>query len=178
MGGREQVLPRAREVEIVVQELPDEVLVYDLKRHKAHCLNQSAAFVWRRCDGRTSVAEMARLLGEELRAPVSEEVVWLALDRLGKARLLEGRAPEWLGPGLSRREVVRKLGLGAAVALPLIISVTAPTAAQAQTVLLGQGAPCSTSAQCSTRCCRRVCNTPSPGCGPFCQTPAAGFPCL
>ena len=55
-------LPEARREDIVVQELPDETLVYDLKRHKALCLNRAAGLVWKHCDGRTSVAEMAVLL--------------------------------------------------------------------------------------------------------------------
>ncbi len=29
----------SRRDELVVRELPDEVLVYDLRQHKAHCLN-------------------------------------------------------------------------------------------------------------------------------------------
>ena len=33
------LMPRARQDELVVEELPDETLVYDLKRHKARCLN-------------------------------------------------------------------------------------------------------------------------------------------
>ena len=46
----------ARHDELVVQELPDEVLVYDLRKHKAHCLNQTAAFVWNHCNGQASAA--------------------------------------------------------------------------------------------------------------------------
>ncbi len=35
--------------DLVMKEMPDEVLLYDLKQHKAHCLNQAAALVWRYC---------------------------------------------------------------------------------------------------------------------------------
>jgi hypothetical protein len=45
--------------------VPDEVLIYDLKQHKAHCLNKTAALVWNHCDGETSVSEMATLLQKE-----------------------------------------------------------------------------------------------------------------
>lgn len=34
-----QSTPLARREELVVPELADEVLVYDLRQHKAHCLN-------------------------------------------------------------------------------------------------------------------------------------------
>ena len=52
--------PMARQNGLVVQEMPDEVLVYDLDSNKAHCLNQSAAFVWRSCDGDKSVMDIVR----------------------------------------------------------------------------------------------------------------------
>lgn len=54
-------IPRSREAGLVVQELHEEALVYDLERHKAHCLNQIAARVqnqptildgWRACEDR------------------------------------------------------------------------------------------------------------------------------
>ena len=50
--------PMARQNGLVVQEMPDEVLVYDLDTNKAHCLNNSAALVWRACDGTNSVADI------------------------------------------------------------------------------------------------------------------------
>jgi hypothetical protein len=57
-----QPLPFARTHQLIVQEVPDEVLVYDLDRHKAHCLNRTSAIVWKHCDGKTTVAEAKRLL--------------------------------------------------------------------------------------------------------------------
>ena len=128
------MVPRAREDRLVVRELPDEVLVYDLDRHKAHCLNRTAALVWRHCDGQTTVAEMARLLQKEWNAPVDEAVVRLALDRLGRAHLLRERVSPPPGPArLSRREVMRRLALvgGLSVLLPVVMSIVAPTAVQA-----------------------------------------------
>src|SRR4051812_27187471 len=80
--------PKARADGLVVQELMDEILVYDLVRHRSHCLNRTAALVWRHCDGSSSVPEMARRLHQELGAPVGEEAVWLALNRLSRAHLL------------------------------------------------------------------------------------------
>src|ERR1044072_5130817 len=103
----------ARQEDLVVQELPDEVMVYDLKRHKAHCLNKTAAFIWHHCDGQTTAAEMARLLGQDAGSPVDEEVVWYALDKLGKAELLEGKLQLPVKDGLSRRRMMRRLGVGA-----------------------------------------------------------------
>src|SRR5438132_1151839 len=83
-------MPRSRNEQLVVQQLSDETLVYDLDRHKAHCLNEPAAVVWSLCDGRTTVAEAAKVLHERLGIPADEQVVHLALNQLGKARLLDG----------------------------------------------------------------------------------------
>lgn len=146
--------PAARASGLVVRELPEEVLVYDLERHKAICLNRTAALVWKRCDGRTSVGEMSRLLTKELGAPVGEELVWLALDGLGHDHLLEGKPvarPATLA-GMSRREMMRRLGIAAAVALPLVSSIVAPTAAEAASCL-PTNAGCTTSAQCCSGVC-------------------------
>ncbi|MBI3989058.1 MAG: PqqD family peptide modification chaperone [candidate division NC10 bacterium] len=122
----------------MVQELPDEILVYDLTRHRAHCLNQTAALVWRHCDGQTTVAEMATLLQNELNIPADEAVVWLALDRLGKAHLLKERMTPPTTARYSRREFVRRLALvgGFSVLVPAVSSVIAPTAAQAATCVV------------------------------------------
>src|SRR5436309_937047 len=84
-----QTLPSARSGQLVVRELPDETLVYDLERHQAHCLNSTSAFVWKYCDGKTTVVEMTRLLSRELAAPVDDDVVWLALGQLRRLHLLE-----------------------------------------------------------------------------------------
>ena len=149
-------LPVAREEEILVQELPDEVLVYDLRRHKAHCLNHTAALIWKLCDGRRTAAEVAVATGRELKARVDERVVWHALEQLGKASLLEQRVtlPTQM-EGLSRRQMMKQLGVGAAIAIPLITSIIAPTAAQAASNL-PNGTPCTASRQCVSGCCRKT----------------------
>ena len=60
-----QVLPRARNRELIIREMPDEVLVYDMDRQKAHCLNHTSAFIWKHCDGKRTVKEMALLFERE-----------------------------------------------------------------------------------------------------------------
>jgi hypothetical protein len=124
----------ARKTDIVVQEMPEEVLVYDLKSHQAHCLNPTAAFVWDHCDGQTTAAEIAALMEKEWRKPIGEDVVWLALQQLNKAKLLQGPLVRPDGEArVSRRAIMRNLGLGAAATLPLVISLIAPSAAMAAT---------------------------------------------
>lgn len=148
-----QLKPCARVDGIVVQTLPDEVLVYDLERHKAHCLNHTAARIWNYCDGQTCVTDLVQSLEGEMHTPVPEEVVWLALQQLGKARLLV--EPIDVPPGgdkVSRREVMRRLGWGVVVALPLVTSIVVPTAVEAASCL-STGSVCSTGAQCCSGVC-------------------------
>jgi len=179
-------LPEARREGIIRKEVDGELLVYDLTRDKAHCLNESAAAIWKRCDGRTSVKEIAASLAKEVGATVDERVVWLALADLRRSHLLEeprdknqrtretgqptlGADESGVEPphskkkrktspwpqamlGMSRREAVKRIGLGAAIALPVVISITAPTPAHAAS-LLSSGSPCSTSAECASGTC-------------------------
>src|ERR1041384_5917464 len=80
--------PLARTDNLIVRELPDEVLVYDLERDKAHCLNSTAALIWRHCDGRTTISELARKLARDTSAPIDEQMIWFALKQLNKDHLL------------------------------------------------------------------------------------------
>jgi hypothetical protein len=129
--------PLAIRDSLVVKEVADETLVYDLKRHKAHCLNRTAALVWSYCDGRTTAVEMASRLGATAGAPVDEAIIWLALDALQKADLLEAGERSSPGPGRRpRREMLRRLGsAGLAIGLPAVISIVAPTAGEAATAV-------------------------------------------
>ena len=153
MKSGEQSVPRARQEGLLVQELPDELLVYDRIRHQAHCLNQTAALVWKYCDGTTNINQLTRILSNETDSTVDEEFVFLAFDQLAKAHLLQGEQRKWPETsGISRREVIRRIGTAAAVALPLVSSITAPEAVQAATCTVSGGA-CTTSAQCCTLVC-------------------------
>jgi hypothetical protein len=157
-------IPRARREGLVIQELPDEVLVYDRERDKAHCLNQTAALVWGYCDGKTTVPTMARHLERDLKTTtVDEKIVWYALNQLSKDHLL---ADDFVAPamlsGMSRRQMVRVMGVAAVIALPLVTSIIAPTPAQAATCL-ATGSSCSSGAQCCSNQCPATPGACSPG---------------
>lgn len=119
----------------MVQEMPGEVLVYDLSSHSAHCLNETAAFVWNHCDGSTKPAKIAALMSKKWQKQVSEDVVWHALKHLRKANLLtEPQAWQADRMDSSRRAAVRKLALATAIAVPMVTSIVSPTAAAAASV--------------------------------------------
>jgi coenzyme PQQ synthesis protein D (PqqD) len=151
--------PIARKSSLIVKELPTETLVYDLDTDQAHCLNETAARVWKNCDGQRDVAELRRLLEKETNASVPEEVVWLALDQLEKFKLLDKAPAQSFFSGMNRREVVKRIGISA-LALPVIISIVAPDA-KAQGSLLPPGACCTNGNQCQSGTCNQggPCNT-------------------
>jgi len=159
----ESYAPRARQEDLVIEGLDGETLVYDMRTHKAHCLNHTAALVWSHCDGHTTVEEMAKALENELREPVRAEVVWEALVQLTKAQLLANHLPRSTAQqAMSRRAVMRRIGLGAAIALPLVTSILAPTAAEAVTCHVAGGScsglgDCCTGCTCSGSTCVGVC---------------------
>jgi hypothetical protein len=103
--------PRKRTRDLVAQQFDTELLLYDLRDHRAHCLQPTAARVWKMCDGqksRTSLSQALHLSLAEIDA---------ALDQLASAGLVEYRLP-------SRRKFL------AAAAIPLVVSIVTPAAAQ------------------------------------------------
>ena len=140
--------PKARKEEIVVQRLADEVLVYDLKRHKAFCLNETAALIWKHCDGKTDPARLTEILEQERGTPIDEDVLWLGLEQLSRSNLLEKPQESPLAkPKISRRDLIRRIGISAAIILPLVMSITAPVAAQTATCVPA-GGMCSMNSDC------------------------------
>lgn len=149
------VKPIARKNGLVVQESSGEVLVYDLETNKAHCLNESAATVWRKCDGNNSIRDLADSFARDFDEKVSDDFIWLAIDQLNDLNLLESKVKSESG-GLNRREVIRKIGLATVVALPLIASLAAPTsvfAAASCSCTAGSPGPCAGTACPSTVNC-------------------------
>lgn len=149
--GAPEPLPRARQAGVLVREVAGETLVYDLDRHRAHCLNATTAAVWRSCDGASTLAEAAAVLRRELGIPADERVVLMALAQLRRARLLEGAPPERQKGAfgrVTRRDLMTRLGL-AALSVPLLTTIDAPAAAAAAS------RPCVPNSQCAANPCNR-----------------------
>lgn len=148
-------MPHARKSGLIVKEVDGEILIYDQERNKAHCLNQTAAQVWKYCDGKTTLAATCDGLTQELNAPVDEQLVRYAVEQFSADHLLETQVemPAFMIPGMNRRQMVRTLGFAAAVAVPLVSSIIAPTPAQAATCL-----PSTSACTASAECCSNLCN--------------------
>jgi hypothetical protein len=132
------MFPRKREEGLIIHELGEETLIYDLKRHRAYSLNRTAAIIWRYCNGQTPRAQMKELLSRELGRDIEDWVLELALLRLDRAHLLQwdGSKGEAINP--VRRHALKRVGKLAVAGslsalLPIVRAVVAPTAAQATT---------------------------------------------
>lgn len=146
--------PVSRKAQIVVQELEDEVLIYDLNSNKALHLNQTSAMVWQLCNGKNTAARISHLISVKLKTLISEDTVWLAINDLKRNNLLENGAElNDHFAGMTRREAVKKVGLASMVMLPVVSSIVVPSAAMAQSTLLGFNMACTSSAQCASMNC-------------------------
>lgn len=125
-------LPQAKNTDLVVQDLGKELLVYDLLTHQAYQLNETSMIVFNACDGKTTFDQL------KAQHKYTDEIIFLALDGLKRENLL---TDDFVSPiaGVSRREVIRKVGLASIVALPAISMIVAPQALQAASGCVNPG---------------------------------------
>jgi len=153
MASSSGFIPRRRPRGLLTEHLEGEVLLYVEPSHRAFCLNPAAARVWESIDGVRDVAAIAR------QASVDSELVGSTLREMGEAGLLV-ETPDLPRVDLSRRRLLRA-GL---VAIPLILAITVPRAAEAAsncTPGVPNGPPCSP----TTPCCSGICNEALGTCG-------------
>lgn len=132
--------PVARVEDLVVTDAGTDTLVYDLRTHRAHSLDEYSTRLWRLCDGSRDVGAIAaalaapRVVGEPsalVDPELAERVVEYALERLSGAGLLR-EAPAF-DSRLSRRELLRRgAAAGLTLAVPAVLSVVAPSTLQSQ----------------------------------------------
>jgi hypothetical protein len=161
--------PRARNQGLLVRDLGDEVVIYDLQSHRSHCLNRTAALVLRACDGQRTVGVIASHVERELRRPADEDLVRYTVRRLHDARLLDPGSGE--AATLTRRQLARRIGQAAL--LPVVISLLAPRPSEAATCQPGcptcncagqpNGTTCWNGVDCTSYvCCNGSCVPPGP----------------
>jgi hypothetical protein len=182
----QNLTPLARKANLVIQELDNEILIYDLKINKVFSLNETSALVWQFSDGSRSTAEIAQVISQTLKLPIKEDFVWLALSQLGKEKLLDNEIPVNF-QGSTRREVIKRIGLASMITLPMISTLIAPAALHAQSTNCGTtpnialGCSCvvgglANSSNCASQCCNFV-NAGLPGVCVVRQTVANGGSC-
>ena len=140
-------LPKCRTKDIIIKQLDDETLIYDLKTHEAICLNEAASAIYKDCDGSLSIEDLCDLHGEF--------ETTTALAKFHKADLIEDGFD--IPSLVSRRDALRKITggarLGMAVAsIPAMATIAVPTAAQAASCL-GAESPCVNGSVCCSQLC-------------------------
>jgi hypothetical protein len=115
---------------LLVERCESELIVFAPGSNEAHSLNETASRVFELCDGVTTRGQIVEALAVA-GLPADEAVVDLALADLSEASLVIDDA----GPdtSLTRRLVIRKLGLSATAAamLPIVETIfVQPAAAQ------------------------------------------------
>jgi hypothetical protein len=156
---------------LVVRSVGSETVVYDPRTHKAHCLGPEAAAVWRECDGHRSASEIAERVHLASGEPLDETSVAVALRRLERAGLVDGRVSRTAGSlernerghVAGRRAALRRVAALAGLTV-LSLAVPTPEAAAAtctRTPLqtCQQSAECCPSAGGTAYCCANVGST-------------------
>ena len=130
----ENIKPKTRGDNIVIQKVEDEMLIYDLTTNEAFCLNETSALVYELCDGDRLVDEIAFEMSRQIETPIDADFVWFAVVQLAERGLLKRGEIENVS-GMSRRKLIRKIGLTSLAVLPMIGLVVAPSATNAQSCL-------------------------------------------
>ena len=131
--------PKSRHTGLLIDHVGDETIVYDEERHEAHSLNRVASVVWEGSDGQRTIPQLASLVADKLGIAANDSIVEYALDELARVHLLEN-GPDG-GEQVSRRDALRRMSFAgaAAVALPVVLSLAAPTPAMAASGQNAQG---------------------------------------
>lgn len=178
-----QIYPKLKDHNLVVQEFAKELLIYDLNKNKAYCLNETSAMIWQECDGANSILEISQKVSRKLKNEVSENIVWIAISQFKVDNLLDNNEQFTIPfDGLKRREIIKRIGISSIIALPIISSIVVPTATQAQSVACAficvppnnlnnvnpNGCPCAVNGDCTGDCSGGICinGTNIPICAP------------
>jgi hypothetical protein len=113
-----------------VETLHGELCIYEWTTKTVHALNPAAARVWEMCDGNTTVDDMTAAVRRDLDAPGARAIVEHALTQFDRAGLLEPGTLAGVEPQVSRRALLRRIGVAAAI--PVVTSIVAPTPLAAQ----------------------------------------------
>jgi hypothetical protein len=151
--------PAARAEGLLIEQVGNETVVFDVETKEAHCLKGLASVVFTLADGTTSAEDLALAAGEKLSEPVSYAQVQEAITQLEACALLD--TPLLVRDGLSRRDLVKKagyIGAAGAAASPLITSIMTPASALATDSSIPSGCSgCGQNQDCvSNHCCQGV----------------------
>jgi hypothetical protein len=148
----QKVYPKAREDNLLATSVGDETVIYDQLTNEASCLNTVTATVWAACDGENTLSDLLDIVRQAGFQDASEDLVILAINELAEARFLQEtpQASSSKKRDKSRRDVLRTLGKSAAIAIPVIstISIQPAVAGLSPIPCSPNGSPCGIGGTC------------------------------
>jgi Coenzyme PQQ synthesis protein D (PqqD) len=152
--------PKAKRRDLIVEKAGNELVVYDLERVRAHCLNEAASQIWQLCNGKRTAEQIAARMTIDLDSTSRLIVVRDTIAQLERLGLVEDADSNVIR--MSRRDLARKIGIGiaAGLALPLITSIVAPSPANAASCAK-TGQSCATLPCCLTGALKFCCSSGS-----------------
>lgn len=120
--------PKAIRDRFFAEDLGEETVVFNAASREARSLNATASYVWRQCDGRTSVEEIGSRVSDRFGVSEGSDIATLAVEELRQAGMLEIRSfDKALKTTVSRRALLGKLAaVGALVPLVSVAQQTQP----------------------------------------------------
>ncbi|WP_254172998.1 PqqD family peptide modification chaperone [Planktothrix pseudagardhii] len=109
------MIPVARTENLLLQDIGNELIIYDQDNNSSHCLTPLAVRVWELSNGQNTVNDIARKLEKEFNLPGNSDVdmrglVWLTLEELERYSLIKEylRQPATnVIAGMSRRQAIK-----------------------------------------------------------------------
>ncbi|CUR33754.1 hypothetical protein PL9214520293 [Planktothrix tepida PCC 9214] len=157
------MIPVARTENLLLQDIGNELIIYDQDNNSSHCLTPLAVRVWELSNGQNTVNDIARKLEKEFNLPGNSDVdmrglVWLTLEELERYSLIKEylRQPATnVIAGMSRRKAIKTATLVGGFALgsmfPMVRSIIAPEPAFAVSKCLADsGKICTQDSDCAS----------------------------
>jgi hypothetical protein len=130
-----KIHPLARTEDLTIEDVDGELRVYGDRPGVGCVLNETAAIVWRNCDGKRTLKDLVAVVSEKVGTAADEDMVLIALDKLAQhGLLLSGYEPRGSqAERLSRRRFFGRAGIvgATAIAAPVVYSAVAPSMALA-----------------------------------------------
>ncbi|CAD5981214.1 hypothetical protein PCC9214_04765 [Planktothrix tepida] len=132
------MIPVARTENLLLQDIGNELIIYDQDNNSSHCLTPLAVRVWELSNGQNTVNDIARKLEKEFNLPGNSDVdmrglVWLTLEELERYSLIKEylRQPATnVIAGMSRRKAIKTATLVGGFAIgsmfPMVKSIAVP----------------------------------------------------
>jgi hypothetical protein len=151
--------PKARKSKLLIRKVGNETVVYDTKTHNALALNELTTAVWEVCTGKSDASSLLEIIRCSGLVNAVDQVVLMAIDQLNRAGLLKTSTEtnETDKTSLTRREMIRLIGIKSVAALPAIsiIGIQPAIAHDSEITypLRPHGAHCHSDGQCLSNHC-------------------------